>query len=264
MMNRAVNYCGRRYQFGQSIAEFLVALTVLVPLFMAVTYAGRYADLQQTATQASRYAAFQRALEPNSVRLSDEVLADQMRARFFADINYLNMGRLQSDDSLTKFPKNKGQPALWNDLSGAPLLTELDKKVTLTWADISLGGTTVSKPLNYMAKTTAGKDYPGGKVARVEVSLMNKLNLAETSPKPLVIASATAAAGNTLSSSGSKATRDAAATIVPTAYVPDILTGFFEEALDLFEPEGPIIGCIKPDVVAGNRLDGAADNSKCW
>jgi hypothetical protein len=250
-------------QRGQSIAEFLIALSVLVPLLMAVTYAGRYGDLQQTATQASRYAALQRAREPSQSRLSDTVLADQMRARFFVDRDYLNKGRLQSDDSMSKVAKGKGNPALWTDLSGAALLSETDKNVTLTWADAPVGTGGVTKMMNVMTKT-AGKDYPGGKVARIEVTLANKLNLAQAKPKPLVIAAATAAVGNTLSSSGSKATRDAAATIVPTAYVPDILAGLFEEALDLFEPEGPIIGCIKPDVVPGHRLDGAADNSKCW
>ena len=48
----------RARQRGQSISEFLVSLIALVPVFLAITYLGRYADLHQRATQASRYAAF--------------------------------------------------------------------------------------------------------------------------------------------------------------------------------------------------------------
>lgn len=250
-------------QRGQSVAEFLVALAVLTPLFIAVTYAGKYGDLQLAATQASRYAAFQRAREPSTARLSDETLADQMRTRFFIEGDHLNKGRLQSDDSLAKVAKGKGNEPVWVDLAGNPLMTTpLDKAVTINWVDAPLGTGAVADAMGYMTKT-AGKSYPGGRVAQIEVTLANKLNLLDTDPKPLVIAAATAAAGNTLASSGSKGTRDAAATIVPTSYIPDVLSGFFEKALSLFEPYGPELGCIKPDVVPNGRLDGTADNSKC-
>lgn len=246
---------------GQSLVEFLVALAVLMPLFVAITFAGRYGDLQQTATQASRYAAFQRAMQPNSGRLSDATIEDQMRARFFAAGDTLNKGRIQSDDSVSKLKKADTQPALWEDLSGEPLMKAYDQ-ITLTWADTAIGTGAVASAMGVMTKT-AGKSYPGGRVARVEVKLNNKLDQINDSPKPIVIAAATAAAGDGLSSSGSQGTRDAAATIVPTSYIPDALSGFLELAIDLFEPEGPKLGCIKPDVVAGNRLEGAANNSRC-
>lgn len=255
-------HSGRSMQRGQSIAEFLVALAVLTPLFMAVTYAGRYGDLQMTATQASRYAAFQRAREPSESRLGNSVLEDQMRTRFFADGKYLNKGHLQSDDSIDKLKKEKGQPALWTDLSGAPLLTTPEKNITVNWTDAPVGSAGAAKAMGLMTKT-ASKSYNGGKVAQVEVKLANKLDLVSESPKPIVIAAATAAVGDSLNSGGSMPTRDAASTIVPTSKVPGVLKGILKEALSLFEPEGPIIGCIKPDVVAHERLDGAPDNSAC-
>jgi len=253
---------GRSVQRGQSIAEFLVALAVLTPLFMAVTYAGRYGDLQMTATQASRYAALQRAREPSESRLTNSVLEDQMRTRFFADGKYLNKGHLQSDDSIDKLKKEKGQPTLWTDLSGGALLTTPEKNITVNWVGAPIGSGGVTDAMGFMTKT-AGKSYNPGKTAQVEVKLANKLDLISESPKPIVIAAATAAVGDTLSSGGSMSTRNAASTIVPTSKIPGILTGILEEALDLFEPEGPKIGCIKPDVVANNRLDGAANNSAC-
>lgn len=44
---------------GQALAEFLVASGTLIPLFLGTLLLGRYHDLQSTAIQASRYAAFQ-------------------------------------------------------------------------------------------------------------------------------------------------------------------------------------------------------------
>lgn len=250
-----------RTQRGQSIAEFLVGLAVLTPLFFAVAYAGKYGDLQQTTTQASRYAAFGRAMEPSEARLANTTIEDQMRARFFLAGDHLHKGRLQSDDSVANVKKDGGQPELWQDLSGHALLSAPDK-VSLQWGDTGLGSGGVDKAMGVMTKS-AGMSYPGGKVARVEVTLANKLDQISDTPKPILIAAATAAAGNGLGSSGSKGTRDAAATIVPTAHIPGALTGFLEQAMDLFEPEGPKIGCIKPDVVPQHRLDGAADNRQC-
>lgn len=251
----------RGAQRGQSIAEFLLALAMLVPLFLAIAYAGRYGDLQQTATQASRYAAMGRAMEPSESRLSNSKIEDQTRARFFLAGDYLHKGRVQSDDTVAGYTNDKGQSEMWQDLSGNPLLTRPDR-VTVQWADTALSSGGVAEAMGVMTKT-AGKSYPGGKVARIEVTLNNKLDQINPSPKPIVIAAATAAAGNGLGSSGSMGTRDAAATIVPTAHVPDVLSGFLEEAIGLFEPEGPEIGCIKPDVVPTHRLDGGADNRRC-
>ncbi|GAA0743789.1 hypothetical protein LRH25_06630 [Ideonella azotifigens] len=250
----------RQAQRGQSIAEFLVALAVLTPLFIAVSYAGRYGDLAMTTTQASRYAAFQRAREPSEARLSTSKLEDQTRTRFFAEGDYLNKGRIQSDDTIAMLSKDKGQPALWRDLGGTSLLANAETDVTFQWDDAPVGTGAVTKTMGVMTKS-AGKDYPPGRKASLEVKLVNKFNLSEDSPKPLVLAATTAAAGNPLNSGGSSSTRDAASTIVPTSKVPSALTKLLEVALALFEPDGPIIGCIKPDVVPDHRLDGGADNS---
>ncbi len=61
-----------RLSRGQAMTEFLVAMAVLVPIFFAISYLARYGDLQQRATQASRYAAFQRAMG-SRVRLKGQV-----------------------------------------------------------------------------------------------------------------------------------------------------------------------------------------------
>ena len=251
----------RPAQAGQSMVEFLVALAVLLPLFLAVTYAGRYGDIQQATVQASRYAAFQRVMQPNAAQLADSKIEDQMRARFFVRGDYLHSnGRVQSDDSAVGLA-DKGLSSTWRDLSFNPLLTAPDS-AKLSYQSAALNAGAVAKLMGVMTKS-AGKSYGGATVAQVEVGLVNKMDLSVPSPAALSIAAATAAVGDNLSSSGSKATRDAAATIVPTAKIPGALTGFFEKAMLLFEPAGPIIGCIKPDVVPTGRLEGYAPAGDC-
>ena len=113
-----------------------------------------------------------------------------------------------------------------------------------------------------MAKS-AGMAYPGGQVAQIEVNLVNRLDLTSSNPDPLILAAATATAGNGLGSSGPQMTRNAASTLVPSSKIPSALTGILSKVLGLFEPRGPEIGCIKPDVVYPSRLQGYADNSRC-
>ena len=112
----------RSSQHGQSTTEFVIALVVCVPLYLAVDYAGKYGDLQQTAVQASRYAAFQRVLEPRTGALSDAKIEDQTRARFFLD-GQRNDGKLNSDDTAGSITDDTDQPPLWRDNGNNALLT---------------------------------------------------------------------------------------------------------------------------------------------
>lgn len=251
----------RRGVRGQAMSEFIIAMAVLLPLFLAISYVARYGDLQQRATQASRYAAFQRAMQPQSAVLPDAKIEDQMRARFFLAPMHLHGGKLQSDDSAAAIKNADGQPALWADLGGKALLAS-PAQVKLGWNDMTLGSGAVANSLGWMTKT-AGKTYPGGRQAQVEVTLLDKMDLSDNPATHLVLGAATAAAGNGLGSSGSIDTRNAAATLVPSAKIPGFLKGFLGEALGLFEPTGPEIGCIKPDVVPTHRLEGAPNNGKC-
>ena len=249
----------RAAQGGQSIAEFLVAMAVLLPLFLGIAYVGRYGDLHQTATQASRYAAMQRAMNPG---VSEDVVRDQMRARFFLDGDRLHGGKLQSDDSVRTVHDAQGQNGLWRSLNGQALLAK-PEDVSLTFGDAAMGSKGALAAAKTMAKLS-GKAYTGGQAARVEVSLVNMLPLPEAArTERFALAATTAAGGGALGSSGSKATRDAAAVMVPTSYLPGMLTGFIEKAIGLFEDEGPQLGCIKPDVIYASRLEGAGSAGTC-
>ncbi|MFZ2987570.1 TadE family protein [Ideonella sp.] len=250
----------RSHQAGQSMTEFIAALAVLLPLFLAVTYAGRYSDLQQTAVQASRYAAMQRAIEPNTGRLSDAVLTDQTRTRFLVHGTALNQGRLQSDDALSKVPANAGEIALWQDVSGKRLL---DKRtdMTLGFANAGLAG---SSTIGQVAKLSTGKNYGGSSSAQVELKLLNRMNLFDQTPAPLYIGAATAAVGDRWNTQGNSATvKVVERTLVTSALeflnpLLDFGTDFFEGGGHSFE-----LGCVKPDEVPGLRLKGAASVGGC-
>ena len=252
---------GRRIgQLGQSMVEFLVAMAVLLPLFLGVTYAGRYSDIQQSAVQASRYAAAQRVMQPDVGQLSDSKIQDQMRARFFVQGGYLHGGRLQSDDSAVGI-SSQATPATWRDFSFDPLLKS-PNNVSLKFQSTALNGGAAQAALNFAA-SSANKTYKGGTVAQVEVDLVNKMDLSVPSPNNIKIAAATAVVGDSLSSSGAAATRSAAAKSVLSTRVPGIVTNVIDVGMKLFEPHGPKFGCIKPDVVPNGSLEGYAPAGGC-
>jgi len=253
-------------QRGQAMSEFIIALLVLVPVFLAVSYLGRYGDLQQRAQQASRYATFQRATQPDTAQLDDAKIADQMRARFFLNHDALvKDGHLRSDDSAAKYKDGKDQPALWHDLAGKALLKD-PSQVTLQWGAASIGN--ANKDVGYISKLI-GKPMTDGRVAMVELNLFNKLNLAQSNPANIKIGAATAAVGGGLGSAGSNDTAATAAKVnVASRLIPQFVTQVIGIAAFLFEQDSPDFGCIKPDVVAAQskdttRLDGSPNNSTC-
>lgn len=255
-----------RAQRGQAMSEFIIALVVLVPMFLAVTYLGRYGDLQQRAQQASRYAAFQRTVQPDAGKLSDNTIADQMRARFFlAPTALAKDGHLRTDDSAAKFKDDKNQPALWHDLGGKALLKD-PSQVTLQWGDASIGS--ANKDVGYVSKLI-GKPMADGRVAMVELNLFNKLNLASANPGNIKVGASTAALGGGLGSAGSNDTAATAAKVnLASRLIPSFVTQVVGIAAFLFEQDSPDFGCIKPDVVAAEnpkttRLDGAPNNGTC-
>jgi hypothetical protein len=58
-------------QSGQSLAEFSVALVVLVPLLLIVPLLGKYIDMNQAALQASRYVAWEKTVDPRTLGIAD-------------------------------------------------------------------------------------------------------------------------------------------------------------------------------------------------
>jgi len=69
------------HQRGQALAEFCVISGVMVSLFLGIWYIGIYHDIQATAIQAARYAAWERTAHPTS--FADSQIQNQARARLF-------------------------------------------------------------------------------------------------------------------------------------------------------------------------------------
>jgi hypothetical protein len=107
-----------RKQRGQSAAEFLVfGSTILVTLFFGVMYLAKYADVKHATNQASRYAAFERALDPGRRVKSDDVIAQELRVRYFT--------HLQPIDNVTRTNDARAiQVPLWTQADGSPLLLD--------------------------------------------------------------------------------------------------------------------------------------------
>ncbi|MCO5978573.1 hypothetical protein [Ideonella oryzae] len=251
---------GARDQRGQSMTEFLAALLVLLPLFLAVTYAGRYTDLLQTSTQASRYAAMQRAIEPSTSRLSDAKLQDQTRVRFFTNTDTLHSGRLQSDDSASAYSADEALPSNWRALSGAPLLAKLDD-VKLNFHGESMYGDT---PLGKYGTATTGKSYTQPKSARLELTLLNRMDQTSDAPPPLKLAAATATVGDRWNTAGIADTTKTVERIVPSGKL-EPLNVVLDPFVYLFEGGGHDFqfGCTKVDVVPSHRLKGSQTPDSC-
>jgi hypothetical protein len=249
-------------QRGQATTEFLVALLALVPVFIGVVYAGRYADLQQTATQASRYVAFERALQPDGAKLSDAKLLDQTRARFFVRPDHFDKkGAVRSDDSVAKLKKDEGLPAMWRDLSHGALLEGYDK-VTLGWGGAPLGNGKAASALDAGAKLY-GKSWTGMKTANLEIALVNRMDQASAEPKPLKIGATTAAAADAWNAGGATDVVKSIEKVVPSSMVPEAATDLLGMFLWLFETSSPQFGCIDPNIVPADRTKGKVAGGAC-
>jgi hypothetical protein len=104
---------------GQSlVGTLIVGLFVLVPVFLLVPLLGKYIDLQSTALQAARNAAFERTIfsasgsrhQATVAQKSNSTLEDQTRYRFFSN---LDQG-IESSGYST--------PSLWSGTAGNAFL----------------------------------------------------------------------------------------------------------------------------------------------
>jgi hypothetical protein len=69
---------------GQSTTEFVVLALVLTPLFLTVPLLGKYLDLTQHASQASRYAAFEISVRGPATVKDEATVAAEARRRLFS------------------------------------------------------------------------------------------------------------------------------------------------------------------------------------
>jgi hypothetical protein len=235
---------------GQAMTEFLVAGLVLIPLFMGSVYLAKYADVKQSAIQASRYAVMERAFNPDK---SAAVIAKETRVRFFTQQENRNKGAWTNKDKSYTPNAEKDQPAYWRDLSGKRLI-DIDKVNVSFKGPMDVGG--AAKVLD-AAGTIYKLDTKGMYGANVEVALNNVTHFEPLSALNLKLGATTVIAGNAWNAGGNADVKEHIPfTNAKLKSAIDGLNSGLDFIFAFFEKSGgPNIWCVNPDVVPDARLE---------
>jgi hypothetical protein len=172
-----------RFQQGQAMTEFVIAMAVVVPLALGVIYVGKYQDVKYSAIQASRYTAFERVFDPSSAHKNATVLAEETRERFFTDPTQNNQGAVAFQDSTQGKQTQNTLNANWYGTGAEPVINQ--------YSDIAVnvqnpGVTGIpNQALDGIAKLNFNINDPGIQKAEVTVPLakvahfepLNRVNL---------------------------------------------------------------------------------------
>lgn len=256
---------GVRFQRGQAMVEFVAAMAVFLPLFFAIYYVGKFADIKHQAIQASRYAAFERALDPNSSQEGAGLLQEETRARFFPD-GGLNNGKLARDTSGLTTDANLNP--LWTQVDNTPLLRNYsDVSVSVASNSMDVGKFT---PINEGSQVFNNLNRNGQIQADVEVPIANIAHLpAPLNALNLRVAARTVVAGDAWGGDGPQQVADKQNAITDQGKNP-VLTALGVALAPLaavFSDSGPPkFGCVRPDVVPAQAAPGAtySPNDPCY
>lgn len=243
-------------QRGQALTEFVLIMLVMLPLFLGVYYLGKYADIYQSAVQASRYAAFQRAMQPDEARLPASEIEDKLRARFFLrNEAFTQDGRLSASDSVKSLSFDKRSVSFWHDLSGNPLLKD-PQQIRLAFQSEPIDS--LATPMILAADWLYGQKNRPIQRANLEVSLFDHLN----SGVVMKIGASTATLGDAWNAAGSEGVREAM-TPAKTGHPIGRLVGGFTNALQavssvigVFENHHPTFPCLSVETVPIDRTSG--------
>lgn len=112
------------HQTGQSTIEMIILSIILIPLFLIVPILGKYMDIAQTTSTASRYVAFEGATHHNASMSgwkSDTELATEMRRRFYSQHSL----SIKTNDVVNEIDEDRNP--LWMDHRGDPLLADFNQ-----------------------------------------------------------------------------------------------------------------------------------------
>lgn len=109
---------------GQSTTEFVVLALVLTPLLLAVPLLGKYLDLTQHASQASRYAAFEISVRGPATVKDEATVAAEARRRLFSTSD----APVKTNDVAGDFAGMRNP--LWTDFRGDHFLPRFADGIT--------------------------------------------------------------------------------------------------------------------------------------
>jgi len=255
-------------QRGQSTTEFIAAMAFILPLFMSVVYIGKYSDLKHQTIQASRYAAFERALDPHQSE-SDATIRDETVVRFFSDGSQHKIGFDDKPGSQTAGDENP----VWMELNGDPMIgkyADVSTNPSSPQLDTKLS-TALLLPMNALAggptrvfdKLGSSSSLAGvyGAQADVSVNVANIAHFAPLNNINLSIGATTVIATDPWNAGGAQNVADH----FPSLPLPGLAVferpGGWLENLPVIGPLAnylatwfvdtglPKFGCVKPDVV---------------
>lgn len=257
-----------RYQRGQAMSEFLAAMALFLPLLFGLMYIGKYSDIKHQTIQASRYAAFERALDPSKAHEPDTVLQEETRARFFMDESR-NQGALVSttNNQATAGTLNP----LWSQVNGAPMLDNYSNVAVSFGAEQNVDDVALA-PVDAANTLLFGLSSNGQFQANVEVSPPNIASFGPLSAVNLKIAASTVVVGDAWNADGAAnvASRLTGGTpgsmpMRPGGLLSAIGSTLLNISNTVLQPfyqafagdNGPQLGCIRPDVVPDPTAPGA-------
>lgn len=245
-MNIVISNRSLRYVHGQATIEFIVACLVMIPMFFGIYYFARYSDIKQAGIQASRYAAFERTLDPTSVRKTDAVIQSEVRARFFVE-----QEKIQYHDNPAKVGTK--DVSLWVQADNKKLINNISD-VTLTW---DKSNKFTAGPIINTLDTVAAKGFklPAGQIIKSQINIplsdivhfdsLKSINIS----MPAAVAIGSGAWNSSGSNNGANSTCNRVSGAVISSLVPDAVNTILNLGLGLFEQSSPEFGLILPDYV---------------
>ena len=256
-----------RRQRGQAMSEFAIAMIAFVPLVLGVIYIGKYSDIKHQAIQASRYAAFERALDPHSHE-GGTTVQDETVARFFRDGGQHTIGFQDKATGSTRSDENP----VWAQVNDNPMIGQYPD-VSVQFSSKSVKDSTTStlmSPMDLAIKTMSGLNDDGSAVeADVSVKVANISHFATLSNINLSVGATTVIAGDPWNAGGAQdVANHFPSSPLPPPAVPQRVLGWLENLplagsllnfiTKLFVDTGlPQLGCVKPDVVPDSVAPGA-------
>jgi len=269
-------------QRGQAASELVAAMAFMLPLFLGVIYLGKYSDIKHQAIQASRYAAFERALDPHAHE-ADAAIQQETVARFFRDGGLHTIGFEDKASGGTAGDENP----LWIQLNGDPMLKQYsDVSVALSTQSIDNTQTKLLAPMDTAATLFSGlvpdrnplKLNTGVSAVEADVSVdVAKITHFAPLNKIVSIGATTVIATDPWNAGGAQDVANhfpsdplpppavpmrVAGSILNLPVVGTILNTLAEFFVEtgVSSEELPVFGCVKPDVVPDSVAQGAHYN----
>lgn len=245
---------------GQALTELLVFSIILVPVLLMVPLLGKYINLNQSALEAARYAAWERTVwanragdNPQALVKDDTQLQAEIRRRFFSDPDLPIKGS-DGDGSA-----QAGSNPLWFDHAHRPLLARYEDVEAQTRDGPSPGPVYAALRSLFQASHVLSPFHlntDGLYTAEVKVKVADVPGLKPLDSLGLRIARRNVILTDAWDAGSPDQVKRQVKGLVPTSVLDNQLVNKLIQILGTFAPElrGLKPGYIAPDEVPADRL----------